>query len=94
MHRPHHGDWSLPKGKVDPGESRARTAVRELAEETGFGAALGRHLATVHYPVGEDRKVVDYWEARAGEGTFTPNGETDEGLNIHSATAAALIANG
>ncbi len=78
VHRPHHQDWSLPKGKVDPGESRARTAVREVAEETGFGAALGRHLATVRYPVGGERKVVDYWEARAGEGVFTPDGETDE----------------
>jgi 8-oxo-dGTP pyrophosphatase MutT (NUDIX family)/phosphohistidine phosphatase SixA len=91
VHRPHHGDWSLPKGKVDPGESRARTAVRELAEETGFGAALGRHLATVHYPVGEDRKVVDYWAARAGEGTFTPNGETDELRWLAPAQAAELL---
>ncbi len=78
VHRPHHGDWSLPKGKVDEGESRARTAVREIAEETGFAAVLGRHVATVRYMVGEDRKVVDYWDARAGAGSFTPNGETDE----------------
>ena len=91
VHRPHHRDWSLPKGKVDPGESRARTAVREIAEETGFGAALGRHLATVRYPVGEDRKVVDYWEARAGEGTFTPNGETDELRWLAPERAAGLL---
>ncbi len=91
VHRPHHQDWSLPKGKVDPGESRARTAVREIAEETGFAATLGRHLATVRYPVGADRKVVDYWEARAGEGTFSPNGETDELRWLAPADAAGLL---
>jgi 8-oxo-dGTP diphosphatase len=91
VHRPHHQDWSLPKGKVDPGESRARTAVREIGEETGFAAVLGRHLATVRYPVGTERKVVDYWEARAGEGTFTPNGETDELRWCSPAEAARLL---
>ncbi|MCD2197070.1 NUDIX hydrolase [Actinomycetospora endophytica] len=94
VHRPHHQDWSLPKGKVDPGESRARTAVREIAEETGFAAALGRHLATVRYPVGADRKVVDYWEARAGDGSFTPNGETDELRWLAPSEAAGLLTYG
>jgi 8-oxo-dGTP pyrophosphatase MutT (NUDIX family) len=91
VHRPHHEDWSLPKGKVDPGESRARTAVREIAEETGFAATLGRHLATVRYPIGVDRKVVDYWDARAGEGSFTPNGETDELRWLAPSDAAGLL---
>ncbi|WP_433799422.1 NUDIX hydrolase [Actinomycetospora sp. CA-084318] len=91
VHRPHHGDWSLPKGKVDPGESRARTAVREIAEETGFAAVLGRHVATVRYPVGADRKVVDYWDARAGSGSFTPNGETDELRWLAPADARPLL---
>jgi 8-oxo-dGTP diphosphatase len=94
VHRPHHEDWSLPKGKVDPGESRARTAVREIAEETGFAATLGRHLATVRYPVGADRKVVDYWDARAGDGTFTANGETDELRWLAPAQAAGLLTYG
>ena len=69
---------ACPRARSTRASRGARTAVREIAEETGFGATLGRHLATVRYPVGDDRKVVDYWEARAGEGTFTPNGETDE----------------
>ncbi|MDL5155917.1 NUDIX hydrolase [Actinomycetospora termitidis] len=94
VHRPHHGDWSLPKGKVDPGESRARTAVREIGEETGFAATLGRHLTAVRYPVGADRKVVDYWDARAGDGTFTPNGETDELRWLAPADAAPLLTYG
>jgi 8-oxo-(d)GTP phosphatase len=91
VHRPHHRDWSLPKGKFDPGETRADAAVREIAEETGFAAVLGRHLRTVRYPVNGDDKVVEYWSARAGEGAFSPGDETDELRWLHPAEAAGLL---
>lgn len=91
VHRPHHGDWSLPKGKVDPGETRADAAVREIAEETGFASVLGRHLRTVRYPVNGEEKIVEYWAARAGEGTFVPGGETDELRWLAPADAAPLL---
>ena len=42
--------WSLPKGHVEPGESDAETAVREVEEETGI---RGRVLA----PLGS----IDFW---------------------------------
>ena len=35
VHRPRYGDWSWPKGKVDPGETILGAATREVAEETG-----------------------------------------------------------
>ena len=58
MHRPHYDDWSLPKGKLDPGETSPVAAVREVAEETGFDAALGQFLTTVEYDVhGAPKKV-------------------------------------
>lgn len=91
VHRPRHEDWSLPKGKVDPGETRADTAVRELAEETGFAAVLGRHLRTVRYMVGAEDKVVEFWSARAGEGRFTPGDETDELRWLSPPAASALL---
>jgi len=78
VHRPRYDDWSLPKGKVDPGESEPVTAVREVAEETGFACRLGRRLASVSYPVGAAKKKVRYWAARAGAGEFRPNDEVDE----------------
>ncbi len=40
VHRPAYDDWSLPKGHVDPGETFAATARREVAEETGVDAAV------------------------------------------------------
>lgn len=91
VHRPHHDDWSLPKGKVDPGETRVDAAVRELAEETGFASVLGRHLRTVRYPVNGEEKVVEFWAARAGEGEFVPGDETDELRWLAPADAAPLL---
>jgi 8-oxo-dGTP diphosphatase len=78
IHRPRYDDWSLPKGKVDPGETEPVTAVREVAEETGYAAHLGRRLAAVSYPVDEAIKKVRYWSARAIGGEFSPNAEVDE----------------
>jgi len=46
VHRPRYDDWSFPKGKLQPGEDRLLAAVREVAEETGHRAVLGRPLPT------------------------------------------------
>ncbi|MEU5843298.1 NUDIX domain-containing protein [Rhodococcus sp. NPDC047139] len=80
VHRPRYDDWSFPKGKLDAGETAVVAAVREIEEETGFRAALGRSLGKVVYPVPGHRKLkrVDYWVARSLDGQFTPNDEVDE----------------
>ncbi|MDA4110442.1 NUDIX hydrolase [Mycolicibacterium holsaticum] len=78
VHRPRYDDWSLPKGKLDPGETEPVTAVREVREETGYTAHLGRRLARVSYPVEEGIKKVRYWAARTVGGDFSPNAEVDE----------------
>ncbi len=82
VHRPRHGDWSLPKGKRDPRETRQATAVREVAEETGLAVTLGRSLGSVRYRVlaadGARRKVVEYFSAQARGGEFTPGDEVDD----------------
>ncbi|MFD7655743.1 NUDIX domain-containing protein [Actinosynnema sp. NPDC059797] len=78
VHRPRYDDWSLPKGKLDPGETVPAAAVREVWEETGFRSVLGRHLCRVSYEVAAGPKVVDYFGARAASGAFSPNDEVDE----------------
>jgi 8-oxo-dGTP diphosphatase len=78
VHRPRYDDWSLPKGKVDPGETEPVTAVREVLEETGYASELGRRLDAVSYPVEQGVKHVRYWAARALGGEFSPNHEVDE----------------
>ncbi|TDZ76833.1 putative mutator protein MutT4 [Mycobacteroides salmoniphilum] len=78
VHRPRYDDWSLPKGKLDPGETPAIAAVREIAEETGFTARLGRRLPSVSYPVTQGTKRVRYWAAQALDGKFEANHEVDE----------------
>ena len=69
IHRPHYDDWSLPKGKVDPGESLPTTAAREILEETGFSVRLGKLIGKVTYPVQGRTKVVYYWVAKYLGGT-------------------------
>ncbi|MFI5589058.1 NUDIX domain-containing protein [Amycolatopsis sp. NPDC051758] len=84
VHRPRYDDWSLPKGKLDPGETIAEAAVREVREETGFDAVLGRYLARTAYRVpakngsGTVPKTVDYFAAEAVSGEFAANDEVDE----------------
>jgi 8-oxo-dGTP pyrophosphatase MutT (NUDIX family)/phosphohistidine phosphatase SixA len=80
VHRPRYDDWSLPKGKRNPGEHELLTAVREVAEETGVQVVLGRRLRSTRYERDGVAKVVDYWAARsaaAEQAEFRPNDEVD-----------------
>ncbi|WP_235022906.1 NUDIX hydrolase [Amycolatopsis alkalitolerans] len=77
VHRPRYDDWSLPKGKLDPGETLPATAVREIEEETGFRAILGRRLRTVRYRVPDGDKMVEYYSASVAGGAFRANHEVD-----------------
>lgn len=77
VRRPRYKDWSLPKGKADPGETAQITAAREVEEETGFRCALGRSLTTVSYRVAGRPKTVRYFAARALSGRFVANQEVN-----------------
>jgi 8-oxo-dGTP pyrophosphatase MutT (NUDIX family) len=92
VHRPYRADWSIPKGKVDPGESFAQTAVRELREETGYEVELGEELPEVRYRDHRDRpKLVRYWIARVTGGEFAVNDEVDELRWLAPDDAVALL---
>jgi 8-oxo-dGTP diphosphatase len=83
VHRPRYDDWSLPKGKADPGESDEQTALREVEEETGLRCLLGERAGETRYRDSKGRdKVVHYWLMQppddAGADGFVPNHEVDE----------------
>ncbi|MGC4932873.1 NUDIX hydrolase [Gordonia sp. DT30] len=88
VHRPRYDDWTLPKGKVESGETLIDTAVREIIEETGHVVRLGRHLANVTYDLPNGRKHVRYWSAQSVGGDFDVNHEVDalEWLSAEEAT--------
>ena len=61
VHRPKYDDWSLPKGKLEPGETWEEAALREVEEETGLRVRLDQRLATTHYAVSGTPKSVRWW---------------------------------
>lgn len=78
VHRPKYDDWSLPKGKAEPGEDDETCALREVAEETGLQCRLERELTDVHYHDRHDRpKVARYWMMTPAGGRFHPHDEID-----------------
>lgn len=77
VHRPKYDDWSLPKGKVDPGEQMVVTARREVAEETGFTATCGRVVGDQRYTVAAGPKFVRYWAMHDVTGAFEAQDEVD-----------------
>jgi 8-oxo-dGTP diphosphatase len=78
IHRPRYDDWSLPKGKIEEGESSLRCAFREVIEETGITPQFGRELGSVEYKEPAGLKRVKYWAAKALTDEFQPNEEVDE----------------
>ena len=92
-HRPRYDDWSLPKGKLDEGESWEDAAVREVEEETGIRCRLGEELEPVSYQDRKGRaKVVRYWLMEPEDDTdFTPNDEVDQLRWLAPPEAADLL---
>ncbi|MEA2454930.1 MAG: 8-oxo-(d)GTP phosphatase [Thermoleophilaceae bacterium] len=92
VHRPEYDDWTLPKGKLDAGESFEEAALREVREETGLSARLVRELPPAEYSVRDRPKLVRYWLMDvADDPGFAPNDEVDELRWLAPADAASLL---
>jgi 8-oxo-dGTP diphosphatase len=93
VHRPKYDDWTLPKGKLHPGESFEEAALREVEEETGLRCRLVRELPSIEYADAKGRsKTVRYWlmEVDAETG-FVPGDEVDELRRLPPEEALALL---
>ena len=78
VHRPRYDDWSLPKGKLDPGETDEQAALREVEEETCLIAALGPELPTTTYLDRSGKhKRVRYWAMTVVSGVPSGANEVD-----------------
>ncbi|WP_285787652.1 bifunctional NUDIX hydrolase/histidine phosphatase family protein [Micromonospora sp. NBRC 101691] len=92
VHRPRYGDWSLPKGKLEPGEHPLLAALREVAEEADVQGVPQVRLPSVSYRSEGRPKVVDYWSLRAGAGGgFQAGTEVDEVRWLPVAAALDLV---
>ncbi len=92
VHRPRYDDWTVPKGKLDAGETHAGAALREVEEETGLRCTLGPELASTSYRDRRGRpKRVRYWAMTPVGGRFTPTDEVDEVRWLPVEEAKALL---
>jgi 8-oxo-dGTP pyrophosphatase MutT (NUDIX family) len=82
VHRPRYDDWSLPKGKVDAGETPEQTALREVEEETGIVCKVGPFLMEISYPLDDGRiKKVGFYDMRpVSKQERLPDAEIDQVL--------------
>lgn len=77
VHRSRHGDWTIPKGKLEVGEDPLKCALREVLEETGYRCQEGAEITSTSYSVDGRTKLVRYWMMTPVEGNFQPNEEVD-----------------
>jgi 8-oxo-dGTP diphosphatase len=92
VHRPRHRDWSLPKGKLEPGEDWAEGALREVEEETGQRCELEDELEPARYTDEKGRsKEVRWFRMRPLGGRFEPGDEVDELRWLEPEAAGELL---
>ena len=93
VHRGHYDDWTVPKGKVEEGETDEECAVREVEEETGVAARLGEELSSIRWVDRLGRpKVARYWRMEpADDAAARPQNEVDDVAWLPVEAAIALL---
>jgi 8-oxo-dGTP diphosphatase len=78
VHRPLRDDWTLPIGRVEPGETLEACALREVAEETGRHCRLGPFIEVLEVAADDAVRRFHIFEMKAVSGDFVANRETDQ----------------
>lgn len=97
IHRERYDDWSLPKGKLEAGESWPEAARREVSEETGYAVTFQEFAGVTTYYHGRRPKVVLFWNmAVSGPADIQASDEqsideVDQMLWVNADEAAARL---
>jgi 8-oxo-dGTP diphosphatase len=90
-HEPGAGLWSIPGGKIEPGETDAEALVREMFEETGLAVEVGPLIGSVRRP-GLDGAVIDIrdYAATVAGGTLRPGDDAAAARWVEAADLDSL----
>jgi len=90
-HEPGAGLWSIPGGRIEPGETDEEALVREMFEETGLAVEVGRLIGRVQRP-GPNGTVIDIadYAATVTGGTLRPGDDAADARWVHLADLAWL----
>ncbi len=86
---PQRGRWSVPGGRVEPGETPAQAAVREALEETGLRVRIEREVLRLRIAAGTEREYdVRDFTATVESGWLAPG---DDALDVRWFTPSELV---
>jgi len=90
-HEPGAGLWSIPGGRIEPGETDAEALVREMSEETGLAVEVGRLIGRVQRP-GPNGTVIDIsdYAATVTGGTLRPGDDAADARWVETADLDSL----
>lgn len=87
---PGRGLWSIPGGRVEPGESDTGAVARELREETGLTISAGRLIGSVTRPAPSGFYEIFDYECQVVAGALRPGDDAAEAAWIDLATFTTL----
>jgi len=90
-HEPGAGLWSLPGGRIEPGETDTEALAREMREETGLTVKVGRRLGSVRRPgLGGDVIDISDYAATVIAGRLTPGDDAADARWVDTAELESM----